>query len=494
MQYGSFLKLEDSEEISSLFKGRLPAYIAHGIVRLLQSLKSLGFDLKLEVPASLRDHPPQAWGALAALRALQEAGIINFISITPPQYPDEPRVYSTSIRYVHPAITSKDTVGHSGFSSSLFSQEATYWPAIGESLERWALDTYQPPADECTVASFDEIREHALDIFNIAGFSPKRDPRAPKYYYDASTRFTWIKGRSLISKEKLYIPLQLIGFRHREKRTEPLLVPGISTGAASGQTLSHALTSAILEIIERDALMINWLNQLPCERIDLDTITDERVQNLVKIARRYRLEICALRLFTDMPVHAILVFLIDHTGVGPAVIADSKTGFSFIETLVKALDQTLSTRPVTRNLMDLNTEIIPQLDPRTLGHRERFLYWSSPEHTHTLDFWLTTTPPAKATPIIDFDAGETYEARLKFLLDTFAKKHYEVIYKEILEKEVGDLAGGIRSVVVRIPLMQPMSLHEKEPCLFGERLRQVPGSLGLSLRIPVFTDTPHPFP
>ena len=44
---------------------------------------------------------------------------------------------------------------------------------------------------------------------------------------------------------------------------QEFLVPITSNGLAAGPTLADAVLSAIYEVLERDAILIAWLNRLP---------------------------------------------------------------------------------------------------------------------------------------------------------------------------------------------------------------------------------------
>ena len=63
----------------------------------------------------------------------------------------------------------------------------------------------------------------------------------------------------------------------------PHIRDSISTGLATGSTRLQAVENAALECIERDAIVITWLNQLSVPLIDQQTIPDESVQYYLKL-------------------------------------------------------------------------------------------------------------------------------------------------------------------------------------------------------------------
>ena len=63
------------------------------------------------------------------------------------------------------------------------------------------------------------------------------------------------------------------------------IFPITSNGLAAGPTLAEAVLRAAFEVLERDATMIAWLNQLPCTRVDPLSHPDPDVQEICKGVR-----------------------------------------------------------------------------------------------------------------------------------------------------------------------------------------------------------------
>ena len=64
------------------------------------------------------------------------------------------------------------------------------------------------------------------------------------------------------------------------------IFPITSNGLAAGPTLRDAVTSAIYEVLERDAFLITWLNRLPARVLDAASHPDPDVRALVAAYRR----------------------------------------------------------------------------------------------------------------------------------------------------------------------------------------------------------------
>ena len=100
---------------------------------------------------------------------------------------------------------------------------------------------------------------------------------------DGDTIFNWVQAKDEIYKNVL-VPANTIYFDVDEEFLLPHIRDSISTGLATGSTRLQAIENAALECIERDAIMITWLNELSVPLIDSQTIPDETIQYYLKVA------------------------------------------------------------------------------------------------------------------------------------------------------------------------------------------------------------------
>jgi len=104
--------------------------------------------------------------------------------------------------------------------------------------------------------------------------------------FDVNARSLWIESRDLLSGESVWLPLELMSL----DVTRPTLPGGgcfitSSSGLASGNTWSEAVTHAVCEVLERDALL-RFENAEPASRnrsrIRLATIDDAHCVSLLE--------------------------------------------------------------------------------------------------------------------------------------------------------------------------------------------------------------------
>ncbi|TMC11095.1 MAG: hypothetical protein E6J41_07035 [Chloroflexi bacterium] len=115
--------------------------------------------------------------------------------------------------------------------------------------------------------------ERAVDPMELVLFSPAQYA-APGFPFVPFTRdlpVHWIAGRSLSLDRDVWLPASVVYFSYQlgpyafEPRTN---FPPYS-GVAAGATWDAAVTSALEELIERDATMIWWLNAQPLPAVGL---------------------------------------------------------------------------------------------------------------------------------------------------------------------------------------------------------------------------------
>lgn len=499
------------EEIPK-YRGLLPRLVHPRVARVCTSILHrlatvLGHRLFWLLPEHLEQYAgnDDAQRALRIIGRLLRTGDLTNSSIYQTNHPDEPPSY---ISFLTIDDEEKALMGWSGKSVHLFDQSKTFWPALGEALERRCsiLPFYaKGSVIEC---SFATLHRPKVDIFDIAGLTDERRAKGNTLYelvYDADSVFSWLPTTELTTRTTVYAPLQWFSFAHVNKKlhkthchgvVEPLLTAPITTGAAAGQTQDDAILGGLLEVIERDAFIIYWLNQLQADRIDLTCIDNEEIAELLTIAKDYRLEVHMLYLKTDVPVHTISLVLLDRTGIGPAVMVSAKTGYDLIEMCISILHDSLGQHYSARNLRDTRALTPEELKPDRLGHEARMIYWHDLAQIKKIEHFINGDP-RDLSALPQYQSCGTARADLDHLLTWFKHKNYQVYYRELMSPRMRRLTEGMSVAMVKVPKMQPLYLEEPLRSTKGARLRDVPVYLGYPAPPDgpdPFCKEPHPFP
>jgi len=444
----------------------------------------LGYPVYIALPQeiiNMKDSPEQL-RALRIVKKLQQEGYITQSYYLTSQQSD----YPLSQILIHEIKTAVQDIGWSGKAAHLTSREYLQWPALGEALERYSLQSPYSTPGELLSSSYAKLKKPKADIFTLTSFS---DAERQQTYndcslqYDDQSIFVWARAKDALTGKTVYAPWQWFSFQHIHKiiggqsaKIEPLLSPPITTGAAAGQTLTDALYVALLEIIERDAFMIYWHQQLPARRIDVSTIENPELQQLLTLAVKYQLELHVLYLETDAPVHTVCLVVLDRTGIGQAVSIDSKSGFDITAVIVDLLQDQLAQKESLDNIWHFNKEL-QNTPPEKLGLVERILYWHKPERLDDIAYFISGEI-CTLNDLPSFQVGDSKTEQLEYLYDWFRKKNYPVYYKEIITPELKRLTEGVSVVMVRVPQMQPLYVGERFKATGGARLKEVARSLG----------------
>jgi len=127
--------------------------------------------------------------------------------------------------------------------------EAYEWQACGrlsENLVRSSLEELDEATDPRSIVSYHE-RQYQDKCFPLKPFDERR-------------RYSWVKGRNILSGETAYVLADCVYFPYTPRT--PRYTMANSSGTAARSDKDEAIQHATLELIERDAFMIVWLNRL----------------------------------------------------------------------------------------------------------------------------------------------------------------------------------------------------------------------------------------
>lgn len=492
-------ELKDSISAKEFYKLKKQIGIGGKLAEMAISFleKYFGTNILLEIPPTLQEINPELFNAIETAEKLQALGIIKKIE-RQPKYSDEPFFYKFS-------ITTQQTA-NTGSGSDFFSENSAIWRAIGEAVERDLWAKKNDLLKNIQHLSYEKIAGRALNIFKLAGFSEKQKEDTPQLNFNKHTVFGWVPAISLTRSQlgkNILCPAQLINAYYFKKNTpnkEPLLRRCITTGVATASgNLEEAITKGILEVIERDAYIIAYLNKISPPVIDFEYLSyqDEKLEKVYKMFKRYQLEVYLVKLPTDFSANVISAVIVDKSGNGPTFVIGNSAKFDIKSAILSALAEAFSIRLVLKKNWESRKEIaLPEL--KKFKQFDRMFYWAKPENASQLNFMIQGEKVKIDLETEDnfFDTKEKteskeyYKEKLQLLTKELEKKSYEACYVELSTPAVKKI--GLRSVQVIIPDLQPIHLEEEFPCFGGKRLNEVPKITGY---IPAneLNQAPHPF-
>ncbi len=473
----------DGYPLTDVLKAHPENFSQKAQVHFIETLeKWLG--VRMLIPSAQAPHVPLELVELFTLASrMKSTGLIRAMPHKGRDVHDEPHVYRWGVLH-NEAESAGGMSRHSEYRALL--------TALAEAAERslWAHETdyFDTPLESTEQA----LQDRALATHRFAGFSEHQSATIPLLMRSPQDSFLWVKGKSWTTKNEIYVPAQIVSKAHyqhiRREKKEPVIRIAITTGLATGPTREFALLAGALEVIERDAFMILWLNQLSAPRIPQTQLIqlNPRLEELLESCAKYRLEVDFVRMITDAPTFALLAVVRDASDQPPCTVgtaAHSNGGVAAEKALLEALRARTNAQHRVVNHPEMLTKEVSKL-----AHWERGVYWANPVHKKQLDF--LTAGELKPLPTEEWERDSDTEHFVR-IVSWCKKSGYELVSVSLSDAKKNVTPWKIEFVI--IPELQPLYQTESLRALGGARLTKVPQMYGFTPRTEPYSAVPHPF-
>ena len=362
--------------------------------------------------------------------------------------------------------------------------------ALGEAVERASTCTVS--FDDVLIARYRDIESEAVDPLRWDLFH-ERTRAKPGFPYAAISRdveLSWVWGYSLVQERPVRVPASRVFSPFRIIAAGDNFDTAIISGYSTGCTIEEAVYGAMMEVIERDAFMIAWANQLRVPRLAVDASTPGEVGEYIAAFAERDIEVRCLLIDLDLGAHAV-VAIARHSRTGePAFVVAAAADIDAAVACKRALKELSANRLSVRYEMTQGSP--PQPDPETaIDERAHGQLYARPEAAPWLDFWWSAPESAELPPAQT--CGVTTATRR--CVETISKAGLEVIAVDLTAPAISSL--GLRTVKVLIPGAYPMLFDGRFPHFGGTRITNAPVAVGLRHEPLAFEDLctfPHPFP
>lgn len=346
--------------------------------------------------------------------------------------------------------------------------------AIGEALERYAAGLYDQ--EEVVLATFREMIGKGLPAVHPAEFGLYSEKEYQQYphlnRFSEDTPIGWAKGVSLIDNgTEAWLPASYVFLPYKYKEGETQISSQISTGLSCAFDRDTAIMGGICEIIEREAVMLTWLHNLPCTKLEFSKdswfsqIFEQRFA-------RSGFEYALVQAPSDLGLYTVFALMIDK---GRNVVSTgSSTKPDLQQAALKALLETVQVRELLQS--------IPKERKPPQFHLEE--YQSVPPADDLYQFFH----PEKTL----YADGSEPTVSLEQLLNNCRKAELDVYAADLTTPDLTD--SGLH--VVRAVMPQTVRLYREFelPYLGGDRLFQAPEKMGfMALSEKELNLKPHPF-
>jgi ribosomal protein S12 methylthiotransferase accessory factor len=367
---------------------------------------------------------------------------------------DDPRLLKLAVaRFALPEPESVDGKQNNWSHGAADTADTAEILAITEAIERYA-GLSPMPAD--ITASYAAVAADALLPTTLPLFSPAQyqAPNFPFQPFDPQRPLNWTRGRNFTQGKPILVPTAAAWYGKDDE-----LLAETSSGVAAHSSRGLALLNGALELIERDAFMIHWLNKLSPPLVELDQIEDAGCRARIEHVERIGHQVRVAELTTDLGIATFLAVGFRDDRRAPALVigaaADLDPAVAMARALKELFSATLMPTPLWKLGPALDAAEVVTLDDHSSAYqhpswlpRASFL-WSSERRV---------APPRSSERVATPDSGI---AALRALTARLARHGHDLIGVDLTPADIA--AHEIRVVRAIIPGLQPLG--------FGDRIR-----------------------
>ena len=371
-------------------------------------------------------------------------------------------------------------------------EEEAIASAIGEAVERYCAYHWDPY--RTFLATWHQVGQPAISPADCVLYSEQQylTPGWPYSRWDEEQVLTWIRGTELPSGTPVALPAGLVYLVTPPPRAEDFFAPASSNGLAAGSSLATAVLSGLCELMERDALLISWMNRLPAVELDLAT-SGGTASAIWRHFAHFSVELRAFLLPTDLPAAVVLAVAFESDSRRPAQVIGMGCHPDPSVALVKAVFELCQGRPSeAKRFSDKPPQgrLDNYEDVRTLDDHSAFA--ALPERRNEFAFLWATGATARVGDLVNQSQGDP-ESDLAYCARTLGALGCRVAYAELTTPDVE--GRGIHAVRTLATGLQPIHFGHGMERLGGRRLFELPQRLGLATRAATMSDLnpcPHP--
>jgi ribosomal protein S12 methylthiotransferase accessory factor len=342
--------------------------------------------------------------------------------------------------------------------------------AIAEGLERYCgLSARRPDL----IAPHREVAACAVSPLALPLYSPAqyRQPGFPFRPFDADRPESWSWAYNVTRGAPTLVPTAITGYGGKDGG----LLKESSSGVAAHGSRAAALLNGAMELVERDAFMISWLNRLSPPRIELDGVEDATAAACLGYIAAAGYTPVLLDLTTDLAIPVCAALALRTDGDGPALLIGAGAALGPAIAVRKAVVELYSA--VHYNVVRQQkapAEPFPFESVRS--PTDHSLAYAHPARLEVAQF-LWASP---RTVRLDELGGTPGVPSVAEVVERLARQKLELLAVDLTTDDV--LPTGLRVVRAIIPGLQPLAFGPEGLRLGGSRLYQAPVQMGYAAR------------
>ena len=371
-------------------------------------------------------------------------------------------------------LIESDVNGYNGAGGAI-EPELARIRAIAEGLERYSTCVFDER--QFIWATGAELGHEALDLDTVPRCSETElaHPRCPLVAPDKRLPIRWVRGVSLFDARPVWLPAVMVYLKLSMLGVGERFTLPISTGCAAHGTLDRALLSGIGEVIERDAISLVWLQQMPLPRIELDATPDWLNGYLERQNRQAGgVETLLFDATTDLGIPTVYGLQISPSNQALAALVMCSTELDPAQAVAKVIREAASSRFALQQPRQ-----VPENwdDFSDISHGASFM--GRPAQLPAFDFLRHSR---RSRRLSEMPVLRTGDARRDLIgvLRTLRERGMEAFAVDLTTDEA--MRAGTNVVRVVIPALQPLSVSYRARYLGHPRLYDAPQRMGYLVR------------
>ena len=365
--------------------------------------------------------------------------------------------------------------------------------AIGEALERYSA--LYVPRERVRLTTARSLGEAAVRPSRFALFHPTQHATGdlPFAEFTEHTTTAFVEGMSLHDGASAYLPAELVYLGRPATATLPIAY-STSNGLACAATFTEAVLRALLELVERDAVMLAWKCCLSLPQLDW---TDD--EDLELYDRRFfgrtgvPFGVVDGSAFLDIPIAVAVVH--GPPGSGAALTMGAGASATIGDAWLAAVSEAFGVYRWVRQQTLAQAPGTPPPEPdRIESFEEHLLYYAQPEHAELAAFLDGSTERRQTRSVPPLE-GASPRSQLEAVLRRLERHQLSAYAVDVTSPDVRSLGLCVARVIV--PELCPLDVSHQARFLGGTRLYTAAHEAGL---VPAPLDPadlnplPHPFP
>jgi ribosomal protein S12 methylthiotransferase accessory factor len=363
--------------------------------------------------------------------------------------------------------------------------------ALGEALERYSA-VYVPP-HRVRRSTARALGGTAVDPARFALFHPTQFdiPGFPFVPFTETTPTTWVDGFDLADGAPAMLPAELVYLRRPEAGTRQIAY-STSSGLACGPTLREAILAALLELVERDAVMLAWKSGVSLPLLDWSGHEQLRAADRLFFAptgMTYRV-VDASRF---LGVAVAISVLHGPSGHGAALAVGGAAAAEVEEAWLKAVAESFGVYRWLRQ--ELLGGATPPNDADEIDTFDGHMLFYATEERAALAAFLDSSRerrPAEEVPRLQ---GSTPSDQIGAVVTRLAAKEVSAYAVDVTSPDVAELGLSVARVIA--PELCALDVSHRARFLGGPRVLTGAFEAGLvpaPLEIAELNPLPHPYP